>query len=303
MPYSFHRFLIDFKTPPLSPLHADTMFGHLCWALKAVNGEEALLSFLQQMQGSDPLIILSDLLPRGYLPKRINLECSKTLPDKLKKQIKKLRYTKRADAFDDAKLAAAMASTPNYAPEGLQFDVTRTSIDRYTGKALDGGLFSCSTVVNRAGYDLYAAFASEDIKELFLRLLYFIQSSSGYGADKSSGFGQLGKIVPDEIEPEISTRLRVSSQKHCLALSGFVPINVRLSDCSYKLRVKYGRLAGDFAAPQPFKRPLAFLDAGSVYLSEDNSMPVGSMVADVAPQLSKKGVNVLQYGYALGLEL
>ena len=62
MPYSFHRFLIDFKTPPLSPLHADTMFGHLCWALKAVNGEEALLSFLQQMQGSDPLIILSDLL-------------------------------------------------------------------------------------------------------------------------------------------------------------------------------------------------------------------------------------------------
>lgn len=59
-----------------TPLQADTLFGHLCWALRYLEGEDRLRNFLAAYQNSPPLI-LSDGFPvapyphageRSYLP-------------------------------------------------------------------------------------------------------------------------------------------------------------------------------------------------------------------------------------------
>jgi CRISPR-associated protein Csm4 len=55
-------------SPFSTPIQADTLFGHLCWALRYLEGDEKkLLKFLEEFDGKPP-IVMSNAFPRGYLP-------------------------------------------------------------------------------------------------------------------------------------------------------------------------------------------------------------------------------------------
>ncbi|MEJ5260991.1 MAG: hypothetical protein WHS88_12460 [Anaerohalosphaeraceae bacterium] len=49
-------------------LSADTLFGHLCWALRYHEGEAALADFLRAYADGAPPLLLSDVFPDGYWP-------------------------------------------------------------------------------------------------------------------------------------------------------------------------------------------------------------------------------------------
>lgn len=286
--YIFSKYRIVFKTLPLSPLHADTVFGHLCWTIKFRNGEETLMRFLELMKGFQPPIFLSDLIPADFLPKPM----FKRDEDK---EYKKCRYLKTADIFN----WSAVTISDNYGPEFKDVSITRSATDRMTGKSLEGALFSSSNRYCPDGYDLYMAYLDESERKRVVDLLNYLKEYSGYGADKSCGFGQVGDVKECPIDPNIRSKLCVTSDKHCLALSGVVPVNLNLAASKYKLRVKYGRMAEEYAHGNPFKKPIAYMDAGSIYLTKDASKPAGEMVTNVSIAHSE----VVQYGYGLGLEL
>src|SRR5579884_985573 len=61
------------SAPSLTPWHADTLFGHLCWGLLRLHGSDAVRSFLQRYREGDPPLVLSDgfapeTFPRPTLP-------------------------------------------------------------------------------------------------------------------------------------------------------------------------------------------------------------------------------------------
>jgi len=50
-----------------TPFHADTFFGHICWAYRYLEGEKALAKWLQSFDESPTLI--SNAFPEDFFPK------------------------------------------------------------------------------------------------------------------------------------------------------------------------------------------------------------------------------------------
>ena len=56
------RVSFELKSSLRTPFQADTIFGHICWAIRHIAGEERLRSFLNAYDGALPLLI-SDGFP------------------------------------------------------------------------------------------------------------------------------------------------------------------------------------------------------------------------------------------------
>ncbi|HDK26256.1 MAG TPA: hypothetical protein ENG48_04085 [Candidatus Atribacteria bacterium] len=63
-----YKVIYQIKSPVITPFQADTIFGHLCWAIKYIKGEESLIDFLKIYDHEKPPLILSDGFPEGFLP-------------------------------------------------------------------------------------------------------------------------------------------------------------------------------------------------------------------------------------------
>ena len=73
-----------------TPLMSDTIFGHLCWAIKYRDGEQELERFLDSYESTSPDMILSSPLPSGYVPVPILPGLIHSQKEKLAKKIKTL---------------------------------------------------------------------------------------------------------------------------------------------------------------------------------------------------------------------
>lgn len=56
------------KSGWVTPLQADTIFGHLCWKIKQKEGKEKLEKFLEEME-QKPFFVVSNVFPKGYIPR------------------------------------------------------------------------------------------------------------------------------------------------------------------------------------------------------------------------------------------
>jgi CRISPR-associated protein Csm4 len=68
MPMARYRLIIKPLSPFQTPLHSDTLFGHICWALRYLKGEAELLKFLKAYNNDNAPLILSSGFPKDYLP-------------------------------------------------------------------------------------------------------------------------------------------------------------------------------------------------------------------------------------------
>jgi CRISPR-associated protein Csm4 len=59
---------IKLRSSIITPFHSDTLWGHICWALRYKYGKSELDEFLQCYTHAEPPLIISNAFPKGYLP-------------------------------------------------------------------------------------------------------------------------------------------------------------------------------------------------------------------------------------------
>ena len=47
---NLYKLIYEIKSPVITPFQADTIFGHLCWAIRYIKGEEKLVKFLENFE-------------------------------------------------------------------------------------------------------------------------------------------------------------------------------------------------------------------------------------------------------------
>ncbi|MFO7734702.1 MAG: CRISPR-associated protein Csm4, partial [bacterium] len=265
-----------------TPLMGDTIFGHLCWGLKLREGEGALTSFLEKYDSTPPLII-SDGFPEGHLPVPLlepaMPEKGTTLENINKiKKFKKIKYLDAGLFFNEefSFSEKRLLSTQEKSGEETTFKKTakmHNTINRITGTTSngEGGLYASEEIwlsPDNNVFDIYVVseFEKEKIRQLFLWTF-----ENGYGADKSTG---KGNITVESVEQVHFTE----SGNRAMALGSFVPekdenlINLRAD-----VFTKFGKLGGNYVLSQnPFKKPLVMYRQGSTFSSEDKKEYTGS---------------------------
>jgi CRISPR-associated protein Csm4 len=329
------RPLTSFRTP----LQSDTIFGHLLWALRYVEGEEALAKFLARCRNDEPPLLVSAGFPRGALPVPVlspgpeDPEGSEdggglSLADRvvstmLSGALEEDRYLplpqwrRLAQGMSAGELKRlrreSQVELRQIRGEEMGYPVTRTAVDRITGSAREARLFVSGEVFYGPGreFDIWHKLGDGD-EALLERVATWWRwvERNGFGKRKSVGHGVF-RIQGDGLVEAGGELPRVENPNGFVTLSAWVPRRGDPTDVTYRTRVKRGKLAEELAIPSPWKKPLLMLEPGTVARlrdGEDVHEWYGGLVesmhwpAEDVPEW-QKGVmaKIVQYGYAFPL--
>ncbi len=329
------RVTITLRSALGTPLQADTLFGHLCWAWRLRRGE-AWLGRLLAAYGEDHApLVLSDGFPTGWLPMP-TLPLASGAGDsagalEARKRLRASRYV-RADwllaaargglALAFAELVAEATRDPRRLDDlvrteapGRHRDGLHASIDRRTNRVRQpAGLYAQRDYLpgRAAGVSPTRGLPDErwtvwvrsddgavpDIAEALREGLADLERH-GYGRDASSGLGRIDCDVDEDPLPQ------VEGADGFLGLSGFVPRPEDPAQGWWSLRAKFGKLGGWWATGpgpdghhDPFKRPIVMLDAGSVFRDKHPRRWYGQLLSGV-----HRDPRVRHYALCLPLEV
>lgn len=251
-----------------TPLAGDTLFGHLCWALRWRRGEAALAALLDGYTAGRPFAVLSDAFPAGLLPRpslpsgRLNQNAD---PSQRKADKRKV-WLPAAQAG----LALAAWTTQAVAlekDEQIRTDVlTQNTIHRLTGTTGTGPFAprQVERIVHPVGraLELYAVLDTGRLDPDDFRQALQDIGASGYGRDASTGLGKFRLLdMAPHRWPE------PAGARHALTLAPCAPEPAQLdaADCFYQPLTRFGRHGSLHAlGGQPFKKPLLLLRAAAV---------------------------------------
>ena len=299
----WHRISLRLASPTLTPWQADTIFGHLCWALAYLEGPGYLDVFLGLYDLGEPPLVISDgfpgdLLPRPLLaarpPKRASLDDQRA-DFRQSKQAKEARLL-TPDEFEQACGGQIVRPTsqPSFPKQSVSM---HNQISRLTGTTgPQGTLYSLEELALDEAYggrlSIYAL-VSPDFVSGLRRCLAYLQAS-GYGKRKSAGYGAIAeaRLEPFAGFPELE------GANGFISLSSFVPAAGDPARGAWNTLVKRGKLGEEYAtAGNPFKRPVLMLTAGSCFYDRPVRPYYGRLVHDVHPDYPE----VVQYGLALAV--
>ncbi len=322
MPMARYRLIIKPLSPFQTPLHSDTLFGHICWALRYLKGEAELLKFLKAFDNDTAPLILSSGFPKDYLPmpvlRPLSIEEEEMLRQKysegkctslkfaremksLKKvshiQISAMEILKDDLSYYNINIKNLMGEILLENPKISKTDeVWHNAKNRLTDRVIEGKLFAKHDTFfdEETEFNVYI----EDTyfeRELLCEIFDFI-SKSGYGADKSVGRGAFKYDLLDEWGlPE------AEHPNAFLTLSHYHPKEGDFKDGFYDMATKFGKIGGHWASGidgGPFKMPLLMINPGSVFFSDSYKPFYGSLVSNVHKQLG-----VVHYGIAMPLKV
>lgn len=299
----FYRIILTPTSPLGTPLHSDTLFGHVCWAIRYTGGVTALSEFLDLCR--EKVFVLSDGMPEGFLPRPICMPLSRRRERELVTrhfgetriegfcQLKRLRKTRLIpesvfrflrDNFSEESLLDQLLTGIEPSPRWETVRQAHNRINRLTGRTPDeGGLYFSEAEVYKAEHkqenNRLCVFAATDfIERSELRRLMEYIGTSGYGKDASTGKGQF------EVSDLLDARdLFANEGTRRMSLSRGL-LTETMEEPLYRLFTKYGRLGGERAGTDqgPFKRPVVLTEPGATFVSDD-PFP-GELVADVHPR-------------------
>lgn len=364
-----YRINIKLKSSVITPFHSDTLWGHICWALRYTRGEKELLDFLDCYRSGKPPLIISNAFPRGYLPFPVLEPMNKTRKGDLinafwepsdfvsgvsaLKNILGSRYLSKellthlngklisnhsiAEAlltnpklcpkiiaylpsdciakYRNGKIACSYLSSkiPNYCPpefknlvasvEGLTDITYHAKIDRLSGTAIDGGLFTTSdNFYSNNEFESYCKIGT-GLSEKILKQCLELINIDGFGRKKSTGKGS----VQCKLE-QIDDGFVNADANAFMTLSNYVPGQDDPQKGFYKLITKYGKLGGHFANssiipdsnPAPFKYPLIMFEPGSVFKMGNKKTHYGRIVQGIH---FADNINIVHYGMSYPISL
>ncbi len=273
------------KSGLLTPLQSDTIFGHFCWRMVEVKGEEVLRKFLGLYQETKPVFTLSDglfevdgevVFPRPLeLPtdSAYSLEKLETINNfLLRREIlaRKFISAEHLQLFLDGKmeeyeqrfsLENEQISSSIY--EELRFHV-RINRESFSGE--DKTLFQIKPqyLAEETGFALLVkvidkqAYLDYEVENILLGIF-----ETGYGKKKSSGYGAFSVLGFSDYnllkEPEEGSGF--------LSLGNYLPSRSDNSQPGYfDFMVKYGKLGENLSSGNnPFKKPIILMKPGSCF--------------------------------------
>ena len=312
--YSDYTIEFTLKSSIVTRFQSDTIFGHICWAIRFLNGESSktLDAFLNSFDDRErPPLLVSNGFPKGYLPKPIImpikqeelktvLETGNRIKNSFKiKNIKKLPYIPKnnlklllKERITPIKLLKSMFDEYGSILYNLSKEqhgiVQHNTIHRVEGKVKRGGLYTQEEFFyddedkDSGIFEIYLKtnfFSKKELKRIF----EFIKIE-GFGKDKSTGKGYFefdiieGIDLPKSINPNAF-----------MTLSSYIPTETDPLKGYYQTLLKYGKLGGLYAkgSPEvsgnPFKKPLIMFSSGSTFFDADYSSEkvYGSLLKDV----------------------
>lgn len=294
---SLYKIAIKPVTSFCSPLQSDTFFGAFCWSYLYRYGEKALNELLHHYKTGSPDIIFSNAFPRGRLPMPIGAggfkekkEILSTKQERYKKYIinKKKEHLKTItlDEFNQV----INGVEPSFSGSIITEEKTvswRNMVSReaYTVESIggEGSLFEVEETYSRGGYDIYIYSTLErNVLECTLKEMF----QTGIGAQRSVGKGAFKiteelKIADDFVIPE--------KPNGFVALSNFVPQKQEPTEGYYRMLLKYPKVSYiSDEVDSPFKKPLLFMEAGSVFYDQ----PVKPFYGSCIERVALKGGNI-----------
>ena len=297
-----------------TPLHSDTIFGHLCWAIANDRETECLKeidigTFLKDMR--QPRLLLSSAFPQASLPLPVISPPYEKLPDQLEAALAKRKLRKDAKKrkvlpleiwqecrgdYDHSVLLERnerIQSLIGKLARSQEEMVIHNSINRITGTTVKGeaSLYSEPATFYEEGavFESYLStdyFTQQQVETLFMRI-----ELAGFGRNKHTGRGRF-QISVEPWDPG-----QVEDPNAWLLISNMVPAPDDPEPLAYSGITKYGKLGGSYAAHKknPFKKPLFMLTPGSVFIGAQP--PTGMLVEGIHPD----DPNIVQHAYAMCL--
>lgn len=307
-----YRVEITPRSPWGTPLHADTLFGHLCWALVYTQGELALQNFLNEFATATPPLVLSNGFPKGYLPRPVFPAITKLQEERDatdRKKLKRVSLLKEEwllnarDGLSEEKIQEALLDDREQVGEQDPWQEElgyHNTIDRHTNTVRDEGGFFQSLDLHFRGLQLNIYVKTDYFSEAALHELFDVVAKCGFGRDKSTGLGAF------RFELSLFAFPASSGANAFIALSNFVPAPQDPTDGWYDLMTKFGKLGGDFAIGpssvegkhNPFKKPLIMLRSGSTFYDSSVREWYGKLVTGV-----HVNPDIRHYGLCYPLEI
>ncbi len=258
------------------PIKGDTLFGHLCWAVRNRHGEARLQDLLAGYTQGQPFAVCGDALPQGHLPRPAwPLHRYRISGDQDRKAVKRLRWLPLAavqqplpqwlDACQsDSQLLAALgrpgtALTHRHAQP-------HNSIDRRSGTT--GGAafapYSLPQYWHAAGLrlDVWLLVDPDRLTVAELQVLLNDIGRAGHGRDASIG---LGKFAVDDLAERPLPRQANATAGLTLAPCAPQGLGYDPDHSFYEPFTRFGR-HGDLAVlgGRPFKAPVLLAQTGAL---------------------------------------
>ena len=327
--YSEYAITLTMRSSFGTPLQADTLFGHICWAVRFLDRDRKnkLTDFLDRYEDETaPPLLISNGFPEGYIAKPIMPPVTqKTLDDLFSAEerienaflIKSIKKSEILPLEVFRRLQAGSVSPRKLLEEmkccikdmiaeerTATVSIQHNTIDRIKGSVRRGGLFSQEETFLGEGKERFTVylktnyFSTEDLTRIF----HFI-STSGYGRDKSTGKGYFtfeikeGTDLPDAENPNAF-----------MTLSSYIPKENDPTEGYYNIIHKFGKLGGTYSKGisevngNPFKVPLIMFSAGSVF--RDGKYTQGKVYGSLLKEVHhNKDIRHYAYAFPIGVNI
>lgn len=290
------------RSATASPWQADTIFGHLSWALRYLEGEDSLKSFLKGYDDRKPRLVISNGFPLDYLPRPIMPPSPLKPADKIERQITDFKQTKEASKIEYLTLEEFNKAVNGGSVSLKEEDILKRKEQIHSPRAtLKNQINRLTATTGGEGQlfdfeeyfwpqvSIYAKIADDFVDQA--KKLFETVAATGFGKRKSVGYGT--------IESMDFTRFNgfetPSQANGFVSLSNFVPARNDPVRGAWQTIVKYGKLGEEYANREnPFKRPLLVLTAGSTFYDAPCKEYYGRIIHDLSPY-----AGVVQYALAL----
>lgn len=303
-----YRITINLKSPLGTELVSGTLWGHLAWALRYLEGDASFSKWMEE-QELHPWLISSQMpvgmVPRPLLEPGSRKDASFSLHEmELDKRVRKVKFIPEAiflklrKKMSDEALSESLRRNlqDRHSKQGLKRIGIKAhnQINRHTGTTpQSGGLFF--EEVEFPGSDNRGQVFLQTMEPCIDRLeaLFKFVGESGFGANASSGNGCLGFALEEEKLLFADGGARAVSLSHGI-------ITTNMQNPRYKQHVHFGKLGGDYAKGSfsPFKHPLLMAQPGATFDPTDGG-PFGTLLRGVHHDLALAHIR----HYALHLAL
>ena len=268
---TLYRIPLKIKSPLVTALKGDTIWGHFVWGIANHEGENAVSDFLKECDTENPPLIVSSAFPIGLICKPIpevtaHKKISITDYSNIKKA-KKQRYVSSHLFIKDDRESDSVNAF-------MEFSATHNSINRISNTVEEGELYSVNEMwpVETQDFELYVLSVYEKERVEQLAKWAF---ENGFGADTSVGKGNIEILG----EPEVV--MPSKSGRRYVALAPFIA-NEKIKKLRADTFIRSGKIGGTFASQiSPFKKTVVLFDEGAVFESDEPLQFVGKLIKNV----------------------